>query len=92
MPTNETYKKKLNSKGEPILKDGDFVMELVSSQEIPDVPLTIEQINQMQSEELKKTDGYYIRKIDKGIEVPKEIQDERDAIRLKYDALKAEIK
>ena len=33
---NETYKKKLDSNGNPILINGEFVMELVSSETLPD--------------------------------------------------------
>ena len=37
MAFNEIYSKKLDSEGNPILVDGDFVMELISSIEVPDV-------------------------------------------------------
>ena len=37
MAFNEIYSKKLDSKGNPILVDGDFVMELISSIEVPDL-------------------------------------------------------
>ena len=37
MAFNEIYSKKLDSKGNPILVDGDFVMELISSIEVPDM-------------------------------------------------------
>lgn len=37
MAFNEVYSKKLDSEGNPILVDGDFVMELISSIEVPDV-------------------------------------------------------
>jgi len=37
MGFDETWKKKLDKKGNPILENGDFVMELVSSVEVEDV-------------------------------------------------------
>lgn len=37
MAFNEIYSKKLDSKGNPILVDGDYVMELISSIEVPDL-------------------------------------------------------
>ena len=37
MAFNEIYSKKLDSEGTPILVDGDFVMELISSIEVPDL-------------------------------------------------------
>ncbi|MBP9688479.1 MAG: hypothetical protein KBE91_02635 [Bacteroidia bacterium] len=88
---NIIYKRKLNTDGTPFLDgNGDFVNEIVSEEEVEVTPLTIEEINQMQSDELKKTDWYFTRKIETGIEVPKEILEERSLIRKKYDALKNE--
>jgi len=37
MAFNEIYSKKLDNEGNPILVDGDFVMELISSVEVPDL-------------------------------------------------------
>lgn len=37
MAFNEKFSKVYNDKGEPIMVDGDFVMELISSVEIPDI-------------------------------------------------------
>ena len=37
MAFNEIYSKKLDNEGNPILVDGDFVMELISSIEVPDM-------------------------------------------------------
>lgn len=37
---NETYKKKLNEEGNPIIENGDFVMEIVDSVELPDLELS----------------------------------------------------
>ncbi len=37
MAFNEVYSKKLDSEGNPILVDGDYVMELISSIEVPDL-------------------------------------------------------
>ena len=34
---NKTYRKKLDKDGNPIIENGDFVMELISSEEVPDV-------------------------------------------------------
>jgi hypothetical protein len=65
---------------EPTLKDG----KIVSSE----VVYTLEQINQMQFDELSKTDWAYTRKQELEIEVPIEIVEERKAIREKYDNLK----
>ena len=87
----ETYKKKLDKEGNPILKDGDFVMELVSVSETLEI-YTIEQLNEMQYNELQLTDWCFIRKSELGIEVPQEILDERDSIRKKYNDLKANVK
>lgn len=88
---NEVYKKKLDKEGNPILKDGDFVMELVSVSETLEI-YTIEQLNEMKYNELQLTDWCFIRKSELGIEVPQEILDERDSIRKKYNDLKANVK
>ena len=37
MAFNEIYSKKLDEKGEPIIENGDFVMELISSVEVPGI-------------------------------------------------------
>ena len=88
---HEVYKKKLDKKGNPIIVDGDYVTELVST-EGEDDKLTINQLNEMQYNELKSTDWYFVRKSELGIEVPQEILDERDSIRKKYNYLKANVK
>lgn len=88
---HEVYKKKLDKKGNPIIVDGDYVTELVST-EGEDDKLTIDQLNAQQYDELKPTDWYFVRKSELGIEVPQEILDERDSIRKKYNDLKANIK
>jgi hypothetical protein len=67
---------------EPTLKDGKIVSG--------EVVYTLEQINQMQFEELSKTDWAYIRERELQVEVPVEIINERKAIREKYDNLKYE--
>jgi hypothetical protein len=36
---NEVYKKKLDKDGNPVIINGDFVMELVSFEELPDIKL-----------------------------------------------------
>ena len=87
----ETYKKKLDEKGNPVIVNGDFVIELVST-EGEDDKLTIDQLNEMQYNELQLTDWCFIRKSELGIEVPQEILDERDSIRKKYNYLKANVK
>lgn len=87
----ETYKKKIDKKGNPIIINGDFVTELVST-EGEDDKLTINQLNKMQYNELQTTDWYFVRKVELGIEVPQEILDERDSIRKKYNDLKANVK
>ena len=87
----ETYKKKIDKKGNPIIVDDDYVTELVST-EGEDDKLTINQLNEMQYNELQLTDWCFIRKSELGIEVPQEILDERDSIRKKYNDLKANVK
>lgn len=87
----ETYKKKLDKKGNPILKDGDFVTELVSTNGEDD-KLTINQLNEMQYNELKSTDWYFVRKVELDVEVPNEVIEYRLAIRKKYNDLKANVK
>lgn len=52
---------------------------------------TLDQLNQMQYDDLKLTDWYFVRKVELGIDVPNEIINERLAIREKYDLLKLEI-
>jgi len=52
----------------------------------------IEDLNQMQFEELSKTDWAYTRQQELGIEVPIEIVNERKIIREKYNNLKQELK
>lgn len=86
----ETYKKKIDKKGNPIIVNGDFVTELVSTNGVDD-KLTIDQLNAQQYDELKSTDWYFMRKIDLGIEVPIEVIEARLAIRLKYDDLKKDL-
>ena len=88
---HEVYKKKLDKKGNPIIVDGDYVTELVST-EGEDDKLTINQLNEMQYNELKSTDWYFVRKVELGAEVPNEVIESRLAIRLKYDNLKANVK
>jgi hypothetical protein len=65
---------------EPTLKDGKIVSG--------EVVYTLEQINQMQFEELSKTDWAYTRFLELNVEIPIEIVEERKAIREKYDNLK----
>ena len=83
----KTYKKKLDENGNPLIVNGDFVVELVSD-EGENEQLTIEQLNAMQYDELQLTDWYFVRKLELGIEVPNEIILERLSIRKKYDDLK----
>lgn len=68
---------------EPTLKDG----KIVSGQ----INYSLEQINQMQFEELSKTDWYYTRFLELNVEIPIEIVNQRKAIREKYDNLKNNI-
>lgn len=84
---HEVYKKKLDKKGNPVIVNGDFVTELVST-EGEDDKLTINQLNEMQYNELKSTDWYFVRKVELDIDVPSEVIEARLAIRLKYDNLK----
>lgn len=87
---HEVYKKKLDKKGNPIIVDGDYVTELVST-EGEDDKLTINQLNQMQYSELKSTDWYFVRKVELDVEVPNEVIEYRLAIRKKYDDLKKDL-
>ena len=48
----------------------------------------IDNLNQMQFDELQPTDWCFIRQIETGIEVPKEILEQRQAIRDKYSQMK----
>lgn len=86
----EIYKKKLDEKGNPIIVNGDFVTELVSTNG-EEYKLTINQLNAQQYDELKSTDWYFVRKIELGVAVPSEVIDARLAIRLKYDNLKNDL-
>lgn len=83
--TNEIWKKKVDLKGDFILDDNnDFVMELVSIEDIPDKILTDFEKKQLQYQELLPTDWYFVRQIETGIEVPAEILLQRTEIREKY--------
>ena len=84
MKTNENWKKKLDNNGKPLIVDGDFVMELVSSEIVEDEILTKEQKNKMCFDELILTDWYFTRKVELGIEVSDEIIKQRLEIRNKY--------
>lgn len=85
MKTNEIYIKKIDSKGNFIRdENNDFVMELVSVEEIPDKILTEEEKKQLKYQELLQTDWYFVRQIETGIEVPAEILLQRTEIREKY--------
>ena len=86
----ETYKKKLDKKGNPVIVNGDFVTELVST-DGEDDKLTINQLNEMQYNELKSTDWYFVRKVELDVEVPNEVIEYRLAIRKKYDDLKKDL-
>jgi len=86
----ETYKKKLDKKGNPIIVNGDFATELIST-EGEDDKLTINQLNEMQYNELKSTDWYFVRKVELDVEVPNEVIEYRLAIRKKYDDLKKDL-
>jgi len=48
----------------------------------------IKEYNTNQYQELSPTDWYFTRFIETGVEVPEEIKNERNAIRIKYDLLK----
>lgn len=87
---HEVYKKKLDKKGNPIIVDGDYVTELVSTEGEND-KLTVDQLNEMQYNELKSTDWYFVRKVELGVEVPNEVIEDRLAIRKKYDDLKKDL-
>ena len=40
MGKNQVFRKVLDENGEPLIVDGDYVMELVYEEDVPDVPLT----------------------------------------------------
>jgi hypothetical protein len=65
---------------EPTLKNGKIVSG--------EVVYTLEQINQMQFEELSRTDWAYTRQQELQIEIPIKIVEERKAIREKFNKLK----
>jgi hypothetical protein len=69
---------------EPTLKDGKIVSG--------EVVYTLEQINQMQFDELSKTDWAYIRERELNVEIPIKIVEERKAIREKFHNLKQQLK
>ena len=87
---HEVYKKKLDKEGNPVIVNGDFVTELVST-EGEDDKLTINQLNAQQYDELKPTDWYFVRKVELDVEVPNEVIEYRLAIRKKYDDLKKDL-
>ena len=79
------YKKKVDLDGNFIRdENNEFVMELVSVEEIPDKILTEEEKKQLKYQELLQTDWYFVRQIETGIEVPAEILLQRTEIRNKY--------
>ncbi len=49
----------------------------------------IDELNKLQFDELSKTDWYLIRKLDMGTEIPLEIINQRNEIRLKYNEQRA---
>lgn len=51
----------------------------------------IDELNKLQFDELLVTDWYIIRKLDIGTEIPLEIVNQRNEIRLKYNNLRNEI-
>lgn len=51
----------------------------------------IDGLNKLQYDELSVTDWYLIRKLDIGVEIPIEIINQRNEIRLKYNDLISEI-
>lgn len=57
MAFNEEYRKKLDSEGNPILLNGDFVLELVYSEEVPDPPKYADWLNM--KETLFKSQLFY---------------------------------
>lgn len=59
-------------------------LELVKQQKI-------HELNKLQFEELLVTDWYIIRKLDIGTEIPIEIINQRNEIRLKYNNLRNEL-
>jgi hypothetical protein len=91
LATNE-LKEKFKSFVKPTIFNNDII-ESATPKEIESHKLELlVQLNQMQFEELSKTDWAYTRKQELEIEVPFEIVNERKAIREKYNNLKQLIK
>lgn len=82
----ENYLNYLKNNG--IVESSNLISE-EEKQEI--IKLKIEKLNIEQNLELQKTDWYYIRAIETGIEIPIDILQERISIREKYDNLKLNI-
>ena len=73
--------------------NGTEWIEIATHEEIESHKLELlAHLNQMQFEELSKTDWAYIRERELNVEVPIEIVEERKAIREKFNKLKLEIK
>jgi hypothetical protein len=87
LATNE-LKEKFKSFVKPTIFNNDII-ESATPKEIESHKLELlAQLNQMQFEELSKTDWAYIRERELNIDVPIEIVEERKAIREKFNKLK----
>ena len=78
----ENYLNYLKNNG--IVESSNLISE-EEKQEI--IKLKIEKLNIEQNLELQKTDWYYIKNIETGVEIPEDIKELRSTIRSKYDSL-----
>jgi len=69
-----------------------FEFEKVIEDEVESLEQKIEELNQLQFQELLRTDWAYIRERELGVEIPIEIVNERKAIREKFHNLKQQLK
>jgi len=83
--STQEYKEYINYlENEGVVEHAD----ILSEEEIQEIKEEeIQQLKKLQYEELKLTDWYYIRRIDTGEEVPLEVEESRNLIRLKYNSL-----
>lgn len=77
----------------PICVDGKTFIEGADENQINEfLENKIKELNEQFKSEMEDTDGYVLKYIETGEEVPKDISELRNAIRQKYDDLKNEIR
>lgn len=75
-----------------LMFDNDVYYDGASQQEIEyHIKFLINNYNKQQFLELSNTDWYVTRKNEIGVDIPQDVIDERNLIRLKYDNLKLEL-